>query len=302
MYTMGFCVYFSGRVPQVRADAAYRPLLLASSSTHSLSRTPSSWLQQRADSGPGTDIIIPGTQCSSVIAAAAATQTLPIRCWRITACPSPTHEWLCRFRSVPTPWLIRQTTHHQFLARVQGVSGREDGGHAGAAGGGGAAEARDAGAERKGAAAVPAEPGAVRAPFPPPADNRTRAVASARIFFAPNTVCSAHEAARLHKAPQLPPWLRSFRRRSAGYRMRQSHRMALPHARWSAAPHASSYPRSRRSPRPSEGRANACAATTTEHGNPAKPSSRRNKRERSAGEAQDQGDRRPGVCFCALPF
>jgi hypothetical protein len=51
MYTMGFCVYFPARVPQVRTDAAFKPLLLASSSTHSLSRTSSSWLQRRANSG-----------------------------------------------------------------------------------------------------------------------------------------------------------------------------------------------------------------------------------------------------------
>jgi len=34
MHTMGVCVYFPARVPQVRGDAAFRSLLLASSSTH----------------------------------------------------------------------------------------------------------------------------------------------------------------------------------------------------------------------------------------------------------------------------
>jgi hypothetical protein len=125
---------------------------------------------------------------------------------------------------------------------------------------------------------------------------RRRLCAGCFVWRKCTAVCPAlllsAEAARLHKAPQLPPWLRSFRRSSAGYRWQQS-----PRTRWSAAPHAdSSYPRFRRSPRLAEGSANACAAAT-EHGNPTKPSSRRHKRERSAGEAQDQGDRRPGVCF-----
>lgn len=125
---------------------------------------------------------LPGTQCSSVIAAGAATQTLPVRCWRIKRASRVPESHHVSVPFGPNAMAGRAKLRTTFLPGYRAFRLGKDGGDAAAAGGGGAAEARGAGAERKGAAAVPTEPGAVRAPLPPPAD-RTLSVTSARGCF-----------------------------------------------------------------------------------------------------------------------
>jgi hypothetical protein len=236
---------------------------------------------------------IPGTQCSSVIAAGAATQTLPVRCWRIKRASRVPESHHVSVPFGPNAMAGRAKLRTTFLpgyrafrrGKMVGTQPPQGGAAQPKPGGQGLNEKVQQRFQQSQVPCARLSRPLRTAPSPSP-------LREAALFGAvcPALLLSA-EAARLHKAPQLPPWLRSFRRSSAGYRWQQS-----PRTLWSAALHASSYPRSRRSPRLAEGSANACAAAT-EHGNPTKSSSRRNKRERSAGEAQDQGDRRPGVCF-----
>jgi hypothetical protein len=90
---------------------------------------------------------LPGTQCSSVIAAAAATQTLSVRCWRIHRAPRVPESHQVSVPFGPNAMAGRAMLRTTFLPGYRAFPLGKDGGDAAAAGGGGAAEARGSGAE-----------------------------------------------------------------------------------------------------------------------------------------------------------